>query len=129
MLMRVRQEQAEALARATVETFEDNVSGHLRRVWPDETKEMTDEAVVEWVRWGVSFGGRYAIETEYDVARLCDLMFLYGAELDRQPAIPWLIEILEAGGLTGRQKVDQMMERARQDLDAMTAALSDEEGG
>lgn len=127
MLMRVRPEQVDALARAAVETFEDNVAAHLRRVWPDETGEMSEEALYEWVRWGARFGARYGVETEYDVGRLCDLMFLYGAELDQHPAIPWARETLESDGLDGRQKVDLMMERAREDLDAMAAALSDDE--
>ena len=113
-LFRVRREQVAAMASASMETFEDNIMGHLRRVWTEETARMTDAELREWVRYGVDRGRHYGIEAELDVARFVDLMFLLDPRFDEDPMLPWASEILLDPALDGRRRVDALMERARE---------------
>lgn len=122
----IRSAQMDALARAAMEPFVENVIGHLRRVWPEETAAMGDEGLERFVRHGMERCGLYGIETEYDVGRYCDLMLLLHPDFDDDPNLPWARDTLGAEGLDGRMKVDQLMERVEafcQDmLDALDAA-------
>lgn len=122
----IRSAQMEALARAAIEPFVENVMGHLRRVWPEECAAMGEEGLERFVHHGMERGGRYGIETEYDVGRYCDLMLLLHRDFDDDPNLPWASDTLASGDLDGRMKVDQLMERVEafcQDmLDALDAA-------
>lgn len=111
--LRIRHKQVEALALASRETFEDNVMNHLRRVWPEETAALGDGALRTRVRHGIAEGGRYEIETEFDVARLLDLMFVFDLYFDGGGAPPWAARTLSDPLLDGRQRVDALMVRAQ----------------
>lgn len=111
-LFLIRREQMRVLAEATTETFEENVAAHLRAVWPDETEGMTEEVVRQWVRYAIEKGRRYEIETEFDVARFLDLMFLFDPGFDEDPRYPWAEEILNDPRLDGRMRVDALMVRS-----------------
>lgn len=124
-LFLIRREQVESLAAASVEQFEDNVAAHLREVWPDETGPMDDDEVLAWVRYGVARGAPYGIETEYDVARFIDLMFVFDAEFDANETLPWAAEILRDDSLDGRRRVDALMRRADEFCATMASALED----
>lgn len=122
----IRRAQMDALARSAMEPFVENVIGHLRRVWPEECAAMGEEGLEAFVAHGMAKCERYEIETEYDVARYCDVMLLLHPDFDEDPLLPWAQETLTAPGYDGRVKVDQLMERVEalcQDmLDALDAA-------
>ncbi len=106
----IRAAQMEALARAAMDPFVENVIAHLRRVWPEECAAMGDEALEALVAHGLAKCDRYGVETEYDVGRYCDLMLLLTRDFDEDPNLPWAQDILTAPGFDGRMKVDQLME-------------------
>ena len=124
-LFQIRREQIEALAAASIEQFQDNIVDHLRHVWPDETGALADDELFAWVRYGVERGRPYGIETEYDVARFIDLMFLFDAEFDANESLPWAAEILRDASLDGRRRVDALMLRADNFCATMASALED----
>lgn len=121
----IRREQMDVLAAASREQFEENVMAHLRRVWPDDTASMSDEVLLQWVRYGAERGARYEVDTEFDVARYIDVMFLFDAHFDENPSLPWAAEILQAPHLDGRQRVDALMIRAMEFCDDLNKALED----
>ena len=110
----VRREQADILTGVAVEQMEDNIAEHLVTCWPDETRGMTDDDLLRWVRYGVERGRPYDIVTEYDVARYLDLMFFLQADFEDNTYFPWAREILEDPTLSGRVKVDRLMEHTTQ---------------
>jgi hypothetical protein len=107
----LRRAQMDALARSAREPFVENVTAHLRRVWPEECAAMGGAGVEAFVEKGLARCDRYGIETEYDAGRYCDLMLLLTPDFDEDPNIPWAQDILTSPGFDGRVKVDQLMER------------------
>jgi len=77
------------------------------------TAAMGDGALRTRVRHGIAEGGRYEIETEFDVARLLDLMFVFDLYFDGGGAPPWAARTLSDPLLDGRQRVDALMVRAQ----------------
>ncbi len=124
-LFQIRREQIEALAAASVEQFQDNIIEHLRQVWPEETGAMTDDELLAWVRYGVDRGAPYGIDTEFDVARFIDLMFVFDTEFDTNESLPWAAEILRDDSLDGRRRIDALMKRADEFCATMASALED----
>lgn len=107
----IRRAQMDALARSTMDTFVENVTAHLRRVWPEECAAMGDEGLEAFVARGMAKCERYGIDTEYDAGRYCDLMLLLTPDFDEDPNVPWAQDILTSPGYDGRVKVDELMER------------------
>ncbi len=124
----VRRAQMEVLARTALEPFVENVAAHLRRVWPAETAAMGEAALDALVRDAMVRASRWGIETEFDVGRFCDLMFLWSTDFDTRAELPWVQEILGADGYDGRVKVDLLMERTKALCDDAANALAAAEG-
>ncbi len=113
-VLRIRGDQRGHVTRASGEALEDNVVGHLRRVWTEEAANLSDEDLCRWARYGVERGSLYGIESELEVALFVDLMFLFGPHFDTCDALPWARAILADPSLTGRQRVDALMSGATQ---------------
>ena len=112
MSLVIRREQVDEIMAVGLDEFYNNVVGHLRRVWPSETARMTPQEVGAWVRHGVDVGRGFGVTSEYDVARLVDLMLLLGPGLHADVKLPWCAEVLGNHQLSGRQKVDRLMSAA-----------------
>ncbi len=119
----IRSAQMDALARAAMDPFVENVTAHLRRVWPEECAAMGEEGLERFVAHGMERCARYEIDTEYDVGRYCDVMLLLHPQFDEDPNLPWASDTLTSEGLDGRMKVDQLMERVEALCDDMLGAL------
>ena len=121
----IRREQQRALAESTRPTFEENVAAHLRRVWPDATREMDAETLRAWVAGGAERGARYELESEYEVGLFIDLTWSLGTNFDESDAFPWAREILTDPLLDGRRRVDLLAERAQEILGEMADAIDE----
>lgn len=71
--------------------------------------ETSDEEILRIIRLGIDNASRYDIVTEADVQRYIKYMFIYGAELDSNPTIARMGEILQTD-LVGSKKMDRIDE-------------------
>jgi hypothetical protein len=93
-MLLIRHEQMQILSEYCVRQFEDRMFAHVGEVLPEESREMGEPEARRIIRVGVSRAGRYGFETESDVARFIELMFIFGEDLDENPELPWAAEIL-----------------------------------
>jgi hypothetical protein len=122
--LELRKDQMDTMASRCQNDFEQRLLRHLRKTFPNETREMSDPSLLERTRSSVKKAGEYGIEMEYDVVRFVDLTFLLGADFDSSPETPWVGEILDDKALTGAQKTDLLWNRIQEDL-ARAAELSE----
>ena len=83
-----------ALGDASKARYEDRMTEHLRRCFPDQCEKMDEPGIRRIIAQGIEHAKRYNIVTERDVCLFIDLMFIFGEEFDTSPNLPWMSEIL-----------------------------------
>jgi len=115
-MLKIRKEQNDELAKVAVKRFEDRVLVHLKKFWPDECKELTEQGVHKSIRTGIDNAGKYGIKTEYDVARYIDLMYTLCFDFDTNSQAPWASRILNDANMDAREKMDKLYECTEREL-------------
>jgi hypothetical protein len=93
--MIIRQQQMAVLTEASRGKFEDRMVEHLNRCFPSECQALGDKGVLEAIRYGIERAASHGINLERDVCKYIDLMFAFGRDYDRDPALPWASRILQ----------------------------------
>lgn len=88
-MLKIYAEQTDAFARASVRDFEARMARHLQRFFPDESRTLGQEGLLELIRHGVQRAESYAIVSEHDVALYLNLTVALGRDFDRDPRLPW----------------------------------------
>lgn len=114
--IQLRKDQLKIMADHYQEDFWNRLLQHLRKVFPNDTQEMSGQLLLERARPTVNRAGEYGIEMEYDVVRFVDLTFLLGGDFDSSPETPWAGEILHDKTLTGTQKMDALWNYVQEHL-------------
>ncbi|KHD05843.1 hypothetical protein PN36_32165 [Candidatus Thiomargarita nelsonii] len=107
-MLTIREEQMSALSQAMVKQFEDSMAIHLRRVFPDETKTITEKDLLYHIELCVNRATQYKITIEGDVQRYLECAVLYGWDFDTKPETYWAGEILCREDLNGEAKMDKI---------------------
>lgn len=121
----IRKEQMDVLADQAMKTFVSRVFGHLSEVFPDECRELGDEAVFRRIRDGIERAAGYGIDIEYDVVRFIDLMFILRGDYDTSDRFPWANQILLAPDENPTGKMDRLCERAELELPAPAGTVGE----
>jgi hypothetical protein len=101
----IRQEQFRALTGAFDEEFERAMVQYLRRQFPRECLDRSDDDLQSFVRRAKERAARYDIELHEDICRFANLMMVLGPEFDTDPGIGWARQILSSwrpGGPSAR---------------------------
>lgn len=113
-MLRIRQEQMDALGRYMVQCFEERLAAHLAQRWPARCKELGESALRGWIQGGMGRAARYGIKVELDVARFIELMFLLAPDFDSSGRTAWAGEILRRPRTEPGTKLDELHTRAGQ---------------
>jgi hypothetical protein len=102
----IRDAQDAALKRAA---FVRWTKGHLQKFFPGHVQALgpagTDDAIAHGIRRAEGYG----ITADADVCQYIDLMFCFGRDFDRDPALPWAAAILgEAPSASPEPKIDRL---------------------
>ena len=107
-MLRIRQEQYEAMSRYMLEQFEDRMVAHLRAHFSEQTNDLTDSDLRSFIQEGIEHAERHGVEREDDVRRYLEAMAIHGRDFDTDRRTEWAGTILADQSLTGQQKMDQM---------------------
>jgi hypothetical protein len=92
----IRSSQIEQLDRVQEERFEARLAAHLTEHFPEPAGELGPDGVLAAIRHGVRKARGYGIETERDLCKYLDLMFVFGRDFDDDPSLPWASRVLRA---------------------------------
>ena len=107
-MLSMRPNQMKVLAQHTTRNFERRAMEHLRRCFPEQSKALGEQGLLELIRDGISRTESYAIDTEREVVKYIDLMVVFGREFDTHPRYPEARRILTDEDLTARSKVEKL---------------------
>jgi hypothetical protein len=102
--------------------FEDKMIAHMRRVYPDWTRQLLPEDQLAFVRHGVDRARSYGFETELEIARYLHVMHDLGRAFDESPQHPWAASLLRDAQLTPAEKMDRLRDAAYYQVEARKLA-------
>ena len=97
--------------------FQETCRRHARAFWPSQCEELGEEGLVARVQLAISRAGKFGIETEREVARFLDLMFVWGDDFPELKRTAWAKDVLEDDTLDAPLKVHQLSYRTKRELD------------
>lgn len=100
------------LARMGERAAEERALKHLRRCVPQTCESMPETTLREIVARGHALANRYGFRDEFDFFRYLNLMFVLGFDFDTDARYPWAARSLNRQDMTGRPKMDALMDRA-----------------
>jgi len=115
-MLQIRKEQMAAFEKAMKRSFENRVVAHLRMRFPQECRQMPEEAIRETIRTGIARAEDYGVHVEHDVVRYIELMYRLSPDFDSAPSTPWAAATLRRSDLDGHAKMNELCARADRDL-------------
>jgi hypothetical protein len=115
----IRNEQIRALEETARKSFEDRMVEYLSRQLPDVCGIMDETTVRESIQKGIEHAGRYGIRSEYDVARYIELRHRFSQDFETVFDAPWAKEILENPDMDSHPKMNELWERACQEMERL----------
>lgn len=107
--MLIRPDQHTELEKYARKRFEDRLIAHLRAMYPDRLRDMSDDELRVFCQEGIERGRKLNIRAEYDVARFLEYRVFLGESFDLRPSPDWLAAILRSEG-SGTYKMDRLDE-------------------
>jgi len=104
----IRKEQWDVLSKYMVDQFVDGAVVHLRKAFPEQTKNLTEPVLRGMIRTGIEKAESYDVTDEADVERFLECMVRYGSDFDTDPETSWAGQILYDESLTGTEKMNQI---------------------
>jgi hypothetical protein len=86
--MIIRREQIDAMMASNIERFANRMIEHLRRCFRRECASMTESDLRQEIRLGIERARGYGFETELEICKYIDLMFIFERDFD-QKVEPW----------------------------------------
>lgn len=108
----IRPEQYEEFEIAARKPFEDKLVTHLTKFFPAVSKKLGSAGIRKAVADGIERAARYGLRTERQACKYLDLMFTLGPRFDKDPALPWVAEILNNRAVNAGTRIDRIFELA-----------------
>lgn len=105
-MLSIRKEQMETLSAYMREQFEWRMVLHLREIFSERTKDLSDDRIRIVVQDGIRKAECYRIEYEDDIRRFIEYFVTYGTRLDVREETQWIGDILRRDDLSGTTKMN-----------------------
>ena len=103
----VRDRQLQALAHAALP---DWIAQHLKQFFPRECDALGEAALRIRVREGIARAAAHGFETSVHISQYVDLMFVFGADFDIDPALSWPQPILSDRTVSAATRIERLLE-------------------
>lgn len=119
-MLRIRDDQIEALRKPALEDFKDEMFLHLHEFFPDECARMGALSVRAFVEDGIRRADGYQVFSPRGVCKYLNLMMALGPDFDTAPkTAPWVQPILTDTSIPDTTaRMDLLSEEAIQRLTA-----------
>jgi len=102
----IRKEQKEIFSQYMRDSFVNRMAMHLRKTFPNKTKELDDKSLKTIIDRGISNAGKYEIRREGDVERYLNLMFALSFDFDTNEKTDWAGRIIKLKDLRSEVRID-----------------------
>lgn len=107
-MLKIRLEQITILREAILRRFVERVSVELRRDFPDQLQDASDETLFSLVDRGIDQAAQVGVTDETDVRYYLSLLVEFGLDFGSTPETGWARTILEDEEIGGREKIEAL---------------------
>ena len=107
-MMIIREKQIEILSQFMLKQFRNRMMVHLCTCFPENTQNIEDATLQTMIETGLEQAAEYGVTTEDDVRRYLEYVVIHSTNIDTNPEIPWMCEILEDESLNGTEKMNSI---------------------
>lgn len=107
-MLKIRQEQFDALASASFERILDRWALELGTQFPDHTTRHSEVGLRVLLAMGATQAAAYGITDLINVREYLELLLRFGADSTGSPTTPWMSEILRDPTLNSTEKMDRI---------------------
>jgi hypothetical protein len=107
----IRRAQMKAFEEAQWSNLVQQLADHLKDTLPGDYDRLGEAAARSLARRAIERGREYGMETQLDFFRFFNLLFLLGADFDREP---WASEILSDRNMQGSTKLEMLEYECRE---------------
>jgi len=93
-MLKIRKEQDQELAKASLKSFEDRMVVHIRKHYPTHYEKLGEENTRVLIQYGIERAATYEVVSERDVCKYIDLMVSFGPDYDIDARHPWAAKAL-----------------------------------
>lgn len=112
----IRAVQLAALGKAPKTARVSEFAEMLARHWPARCEMLGTDGLLALVEQGIDRAGGYQLVRDREVLHFLNLMMAFGADFDRDPALPWAAEFLQATELSPTVRMEQLQSYASAQL-------------
>ena len=105
-MLTLRKEQIDTLADTKAENFETLLLDHLLTFFPQRCSQLGNDAVHKIICSGIEKAESYGFESQRDICKYIDLLFVFGTDFDCRSDLPWSRQLLQDRGT--RDSLTQM---------------------
>jgi hypothetical protein len=115
-MLTIRKEQLKVFSKNEDLKFEDRVSVHLHKIFPEQSETLGEEKLRELIRHGIARAQSYEIVAQRDVCKYIALMMIFGRDFDVDKKLPWASETLKEEFLEGHptEKIQRLVDFAKE---------------
>lgn len=108
--MLIRAEQMQAMSRALEDAFVKRMVKHLCDGFPRqlEVQGLKEKDLEAMVRKGIMDAKQYDVIYENEIEKYIECMVILNPKFDKDPEIPWAVEILRRTNINGREKMEEI---------------------
>ncbi|MHC4557344.1 MAG: hypothetical protein ACYTFW_09275 [Planctomycetota bacterium] len=130
MMLHIRKEQNDELAKVQLKKFEDRMVVHLNKFFPEECEMLGDECTRQAIRQAHERAVGYGIVSERDVCMYTDVMFAFGRDFDKSRKLPWAARILNDESLKDEpsEKAERLYHIAMNNTEQANGIKAETEG-
>lgn len=111
--MIIRKDQIDAFKEQMAQGFEERLIAHVREAFGARAGTLDDAGLGEEVRYGIGRARDHGMETEREVARFVDLMWLLRRDFDTSPETAWTRPILADKSSSAENRLRRLYAGAR----------------
>jgi hypothetical protein len=106
-VIEIRREQLQVFEEILLREFEEKTVAHVREFFPGECASAGAAEVRDGVRLAIRRAREHGFVTARQITKYVSLMFTFGRDFDRDPALPWVGAILR-NDQTADLKIDRL---------------------
>jgi hypothetical protein len=108
-MLTIRKAQIDTLTDNIRKAYELKCVGYLRNKYPDETRDMNDDGLLQFVREGIENAAKYTIVERNDVSSFLEYMTCFGKDFETNPANEWATKVFRIRNLPGEERIIRLM--------------------
>jgi hypothetical protein len=93
-MYRINKRNWDAFVVDLLRDFEERMVAHLAKFYPAECATLGEEQVRRLIGYGVERARSHGLTSERATCIYIDVMFAFGRDFDRDPALPWASQVL-----------------------------------